>query len=107
MKTAVVNYGGAKIHIKPLTPKDSLEITKKATNKKGEKDDELLIKNMGRTIIVDWEGMKDDAGNEVPYSSDNVESVILNEPDLFNFVMEKLDELKEKRASAREAEIKN
>ena len=52
-----------------------------------EKSDELMIGVYLDSVILDWDGFTDDAGNDVPYSKTAAHELFTALPELFNDVV--------------------
>lgn len=55
--------------------------------------DEIMRDLYARTIIMDWEGIKDAEGNDVPFTQDNVKAFFAQFPELFNEVVKLSNDL--------------
>lgn len=49
-----------------------------------DKSDEIMREVYARTVILDWDGIKDSAGQAVPFSTPNVVEFMSAFPELFN-----------------------
>lgn len=69
--------------------------------------EEILRKVYADTVILGWEGMKDEQGKDLPFTKENCLKVLRDLPDLFNDLKEMATKLSLFRAEVRETEAKN
>ena len=76
-KTYWVEWNGARFCIRPLTRRQMLKFSKQATKARWmqgrrieEVDEEVLDDLIRRHIMVDWKGVADEDGNEIPFSDE-------------------------------------
>ncbi len=58
-------------------------------------------------VIVDWEGIEAEDGNEIPCKAENKFFLMRKNPDFSTFISEMLDKLREQKAERKEAAEKN
>jgi len=68
--------------------------------------EQLLIKCLAETIVLDWEGVEEN-GETIPYSVDNAIRILTDYPDLRNYVNDIANEMEGYKEDADEEAIDN
>jgi len=68
--------------------------------------EQLLIKCLAETIVLDWEGVEEN-GSTIPYSVDNAIRVLTDYPDLRNYVNDIANEMEGYKEDVDEEAIDN
>lgn len=69
--------------------------------------EQILREAYADAVIVGWEGVTDENGNDLPFTRDNVLKVLEDLPDLFRDIQEQANLLSNFKAEALEDEAKN
>ena len=72
-----------------------------------EKIEEMATECLAKTILLDWKGMEDDDGIEVPFSQDKALELLTMIPDMADFVSAMANSANNFRQSALENASKN
>jgi len=98
----------------PINPKQMSKLLEKATDVIWEKGQRFSDLNLYRYKISKisigikgWEDVLDDDGNPIPFTPENLEIVYLNNPDIIDEVLEKLDNISKMKQIEEENELKN
>ena len=67
----------------------------------------LMIKAYAETIFLGWDNMKDQDGEELPFTKENIIKVMTDLPDLWEDVLQVTSSLEVYRLEVREDEAKN
>lgn len=67
---------------------------------------ELYQKAIARTVLLDWKGVFDFDGNEIPYSFEIAVEALKTDPELFSWVTETSTEIGNYEKEAKEAKVK-
>lgn len=51
-----------------------------------EKSNEIMISCVAKTILVGWEGVKDEDGNDIPYSYENAVELLTDDQDCYDAI---------------------
>jgi len=68
---------------------------------------ELEARVYARGVIIDWDGVTDEAGNELECTEENVVKVFTDLPDLFTEVKQQANDLSNFRREQQESDAKN
>ena len=113
-RTYWVEWNGARFCIRPLTRRQIFKLTKQASKTKWvrgrrieEVDDEALDDLIRRHIMVNWKGVVDENGNEIPFSDEAAKQLTDQYPALSNYLFEKATDIAALEAEREEEEKEN
>jgi len=108
--TIKVGDDEAKFTVLPLTPREGFKLLEAATDSRGRNPQPDFYKlKLARIdkIIIDWEGIEDEAGNPIPCTTKNKELVYNFNQALIDEVLDEADRLADIREKQKEDDLKN
>jgi len=111
-------YDGARLKIARLNNPKHVKISQKLTKPynnirhnggqiPNDKQIEIAAECLGRAVLLDWEGLEDDDGKQIPYSEEVSITLIKEIPDLADIVTQEAANNENFRIEALESASKN
>jgi len=99
-RTYWVEWNGARFCIRPLTRRQILKFSKQATKARWmqgrrieEVDDEILDNLIRRHVMVDWQGVVDENGDEIPFSDEATKKLTDQYPALSEYLLDRATDI--------------
>lgn len=108
-KILIARAGGSNERFQKSLERHSRPHRKQIANETLDEDiaNELLRKAFSESVVLNWEGIKDKDGSELPFSRDNVMKLFKDLPDLFVDLREQAQKAANFRAEEVDDDLKN